>query len=342
MTAGTVSVVIVVYHQRPDLERLLPTIPAASTGPLEILVVDNGSPSDPGDDTRAWISSCHPTVRLLGMDHNLGYGAANNLGVLEARGEFVLVLNPDTELEPGAIDRLAAGLAPQSFANPCLLLPDGRINALGLAISPGGVATCDGLYQWPPEDQAPRPVAALSGAAIFGRRADWLAVGGFVPEYFLYGEDVEWSQRARLRGFDLLCVPAARVVHHYRAEIFPRKWFYLARNRRLTLQLVLRPHTRRRLKAVWVLTSLALLAYAARRGPRYLTADVAAAVWVWRRRRWVARLADQMAEQRRIEDRELLERWVGRVSVRPDGRPAGGVAGRWYEAAVERLAARVS
>ncbi len=337
-----VSVVIVAYHQRADLERLLPTMPAASTGPLEILVVDNGSPSDPGDDTRAWLQASHPAVRVLGMDANLGYGAANNLGVLEARGEWVLVLNPDTELTSGAIDQLLAGVKPGTFANPCLLLPDGRVNALGLSISPGGVATCQGLYERAPRDLSPRPVAALSGAAILGRRQDWLAVGGFVPEFFLYGEDVEWSQRARIRGFELLCVPAARVVHRYRAEIPPQKWFCLAKNRRLMVELVLEPSTRRRLRPVWVLTSVALLVYAARRGPRYLAADLAAALWVWRRRHWVARLAARMAAHRRLADRDLLERWVGRVSAQPDGRPVGGTPGRWYEAAVQRLADRLS
>lgn len=340
--APVVTVVIVIYHQRRDLERLLPTLPQASRDPVEVLVIDNGSLSHPGDDTRAWLAATYPAVRLLALDANVGYGAANNLGVLEARGEFVLVLNPDTEVRPGAIDRLRAALEPGWFANPCLLLPDGRVNALGLAVSVGGIATCGGLYGPAPTDTSPRAVAALSGAAIFGRRRDWLTVGGFIPEYFLYGEDVEWSMRARARGFALFCVPDARVVHHYRATLPPEKWFYLARNRRLTFYLALEAPTRRRMRPAWGLTNAALLLYALGRGPRYVGADLAAMLWVWRRRRWVAGLAARLAAPRLVPDGEVLRLWG-------QGAPPFAAAGppvRWgarlYDHLLRRLAARAS
>ncbi|MDA8200735.1 MAG: glycosyltransferase [Thermaerobacter sp.] len=342
MTAPDVTVVIVVYHQRRDLERLLPTLAQASRDPLEVLVLDNGARTASGEDTRAWLAEAHPAVRLLALDANVGYGAANNLGVLEARGEFVLLLNPDTEVHPGAIDRLRGALPPQSFVNPCLLLPDGRVNALGLAVSPGGIATCDGLYGPAPTGTSLRAVAALSGAAIFGRREDWLKVGGFVPEYFLYGEDVEWSMRALARGFSLFCVPDALVVHHYRASLPPHKWFYLARNRRLTFYLALEESTRRRMRAAWTLTNVALLLYAAGRGPRYVWADVAAMVWVWHRRRWVADLARRLAARRIVPDREVLQRWGHGASPRATERSGGGWGGRLYDHLVRRLAARAS
>ena len=339
---GGLTVVIVVYHQRRDLERLLPTLPQASRHPLEVVVIDNGAPTDPQDDTRAWLAANHPAVRVLTLDANVGYGAANNLGVLEARGEFVLVLNPDTEVQPGALDRLQAGWEPGWFVNPCLLLPDGRVNALGLAVSPGGIATCAGLYGSAPTERQPRAVAALSGAAIFGRRQDWLTVGGFVPEYFLYGEDVEWSMRARARGFELCCVPDARVVHHYRATLPPKKFFYLVRNRRLTFHLALEASTQRRMRRVWTLTNVALSLYAARCGPRYVVADVAAWLWVWRRRRWVAGLAARLATRRTVSDREVLQLWgQGTAPLTPIGAP-GGWGGRLYDRLVRRLAARAS
>lgn len=337
-----VTVVIVVYHQRRDLARLLPTLAHAASDPLEVLVIDNGAPADREDDTRAWLAAAHPEVRLLALDANVGYGAANNLGVLEARGEFVLVLNPDTEVQPGAIDRLRGALPPASFVNPCLLLPDGRVNALGLAVSPGGIATCDGLYGPVPTDTALRAVAALSGAAIFGRRQDWLKVGGFVPEYFLYGEDVEWSMRARARGFFLFCVPDASVVHHYRATLPPQKWFYLARNRRLTFYLALEGPTRRRMGAAWALTNVALLLYAVGRGPRYVWADLTAMLWVWRRRRWAAALAARLAARRIVPDREVLQLWGNGTSPLATPRSRGGWGGRLYDHLVRRLAGRVS
>lgn len=337
MSTPDVTLVVVAYRQRRDLERLLPTVADATRQTVEVVVVDNGSG---GDDTAPWLATQYPAVRVLTMSGNVGYGAANNLGTLEASGRWVMVLNPDTELLPGSLDELAAAWRPGTFVNPCLLRPDGRVNALGLALNPAGIATCAGLDEPPPTDPSPFGVSALSGAAIWGSAADWLAVGGFVPEYFLYGEDVEWSLRARARGYRLCCAPTARIVHHYRQELTVQKYYYLERNRRITWQVAVAPRTRRRLAAVSGVTSAALILDAARRGPGFLWAFVRGRAWIIRHRALIGRLAEQFQRQRVVSEQQLLADWAAPTAETmfrhsPLRRPA-----RWYDHAVRRWAAR--
>jgi GT2 family glycosyltransferase len=321
-----VSVVVVAYRQRRDLDRLLPTIGAAGGHPQELIVVDNAD--TPGDDTHAWLADEWPDVVVLTGHGNLGYAAGNNLGLERARGEYVLILNPDTALEPGSIDRMVEAARPGAFVNPCLVLPDGRVNAVGLSVGPTGIATCQGLYGVPPHG-GPFGVPALSGAAILGRRADWQAVGGFLPEYFLYGEDVEWSLRARLQGFRLVCAPSARVVHWYRRDIGPDKWYFLSRNRRYTLSVVLSHATRRRIAPLLRAADLALAVYAAWRGPRYLAAELRAARWTKRHRALAARRLADLSDRRRLSDQVLLADWAHGAIPLPGGGFVGGPVPGW-------------
>jgi len=332
-----VTLVVVAYHQRADLARLLPTVADATRQTVEVIVVDNGPG---GDDTGSWLAAHYPAVRVLTMRENVGYGAANNLGIMEARGRFVVVLNPDTQLLPASLDQLAAAWQPGTFVNPCLLRPDGRVNALGLVLNPAGIATCAGLDEPPPQDPSAFEVSALSGAAIWGLRADWLAVGGFVPEYFLYGEDVEWSLRARSRGYRLRCAPAARIVHHYRGELTVQKYYYLERNRCITWQVAVAPRTRRRLAMVSWVTSTALCLDAVRRGPRFLWAWVRGRAWIINHRTLIGHLANQFQRERVVPEQQLLADWAAPTAERMFRHSALRQPARWYDQAVRRWAAR--
>src|SRR3989442_12481439 len=100
----TVSIIIVSFNARADLERCLESLhatpPAASH---EIIVVDNASSDGSGDAARRW-----PDVRVLETGGNLGFARANNAGIRESTGANLLLLNNDTIVPPGAIDGLLA------------------------------------------------------------------------------------------------------------------------------------------------------------------------------------------------------------------------------------------
>ncbi|MHB1627555.1 MAG: glycosyltransferase family 2 protein, partial [Bacilli bacterium] len=101
MTDVMLSIVIVAYNSRRHLERCLPLLADMKTS-HEIIIVDNGST----DGTMSWLGEHHRSVRVIRSMENGGYALGNNLGVQAARGEYVLLLNPDTEAYPGAVEAM--------------------------------------------------------------------------------------------------------------------------------------------------------------------------------------------------------------------------------------------
>src|SRR5216110_2760593 len=102
----TVSIVIVSFNARADLERCLESLHAAPPAAAsEIIVVDNGSTDGSPDAARGW-----PGVRVIDAGANFGFARANNIGIRAAGGTNLLLLNSDTIVPAGAIDRLLAEL----------------------------------------------------------------------------------------------------------------------------------------------------------------------------------------------------------------------------------------
>ncbi|NNE44586.1 MAG: glycosyltransferase family 2 protein, partial [Gemmatimonadetes bacterium] len=127
VTRAEVSIVIVSYNTADLLRRCLTTISESGTArPWEVLVVDNAS----ADDSPAMVEREFPFARVLANTENVGYSRAVNQAIRSASGKYVLILNPDIEVEPGSIDALAAHLdeRPETgIAGGKLLNPDGTL-----------------------------------------------------------------------------------------------------------------------------------------------------------------------------------------------------------------------
>lgn len=184
----------------------------------EVVLVDSGSKDGGGEA----LAARFPGVRLLALADNRGFAAAADAGVELVREELVLLLNPDTEVEAGAVDRLAAPLdhdprLPGTI--PVLVGPDGRPQhrwqlrrlptAVDLALGrPGRPAFAS-------VPSSPSPVAQPAAAAWLVRRSAWRDLGGLDPVFApAWWEDVDLCARLAARGGPgFLLVPEARVLH---------------------------------------------------------------------------------------------------------------------------------
>lgn len=302
--APVISIVLVSYHSQADLARCLPSIERQGVEDVEVFVVDNA----PGDGTAVWLASEHPHVRVLTNPVNNGYAGGNNLGLRHAAGEYVLILNPDTELHDGALGTLlqTAQSHPDALITPKLLRPDGSVNACGNWMHPTGITSCRGLGAdaWSYTDTHPVPL--VSGAAFITRRHTLLALDGFDETFFMYLEDADLSLRARARGHALLCAAGATVTHQYALAMNPTKLYYLERNRWLMLLKNYERATLWRLAPALALTELATWAFAFSRGPAHITARWRASASLWRERRaWRAARSEAQA-LRHLDDAALL------------------------------------
>lgn len=186
---------------------------------LRVLVVDNAST----DDTMARLAASALPITLVQTGANLGYAGGNNVGVARAIADgagFVFVVNDDTTVDPGMLAALWSALDddPRAAAAAPTIVHETPADVIwwggGVFRVARGLAVHEG-YGTPrvPTPKGARPVSALCGCGMLIRRTAWEALGPFIADYFMYGEDVEWSVRAGRAGWRLLHVPRARMVH---------------------------------------------------------------------------------------------------------------------------------
>ena len=226
MTRAVVSIAIVNWNTRDLLRACLRSLPWDSAEvELDVIVVDNAS----RDDSVAMVRREFPAVRLLRNRSNLGFVRANNQALAAGRGDFLFMLNSDTEVRAGAIERLLQVLAAHPHVGavgPRLLNGDGSPQ-----VSTGPFPRL--LHRWLPgrfetryardlEQRlaaSPEPLAAvdwLGGAAVLTTRRVLARIGALDERFYMWYDDLDWSRRLARAGLERWFVGDAVVVHHGR------------------------------------------------------------------------------------------------------------------------------
>jgi N-acetylglucosaminyl-diphospho-decaprenol L-rhamnosyltransferase len=225
--APLTSVVIVAADSGPGLVDAAQRVLAGS-GPVELLISDNAS-SDGSVDAVAAAFNGDARISIINNGKNLGFGAGVNRAAARARGDYLLILNPDCLLEPDTIARLhgqVATLTRPGVIGVRILHPDGSDEAASIRRDPTlrrSIATLSGLAGLAvegidvPLDARERGVdqaaEAISGALMFLPRTAFDAVGGFDEGYFLHCEDLDLCRRLRDAGYAVHYAGSIAVVH---------------------------------------------------------------------------------------------------------------------------------
>ncbi len=224
------SIIIVSWNVRDLLRRCLASVYAAwpAERPLEVIVVDNGS----GDGSVEMVRREFPNVQLIVNQDNLGFTRANNQGISASRGRYVLLLNPDTEVLDGALTTMVEYLDAHprvGVVGPRLLYPDGCVQSSRRRFPTLATAFLEStiLHQWFPDNRAARyyhmldqpddrvqVVDWLVGACLMVRRQAIYEVGYLDEGFFMYSEELDWCRRIKERGWEVVYLPTARVVHY--------------------------------------------------------------------------------------------------------------------------------
>jgi N-acetylglucosaminyl-diphospho-decaprenol L-rhamnosyltransferase len=246
MMMPSLAIVIVSYNTRDLLRDCLRSIAGSAASRMpEIWVVDNASSDGSAEVVRAEF----PYVRVIVAERNGGYAYANNLALREIIGDggwgmgdgsispspdYVLLLNPDTIVPPGALDALVAYLAAHPEVGACgpkLLLADGSLDvACRRAFPTPKVAfyRMTGLARLFPrsprfgrynmtflDPNAEAEVDSVVGACMLVRETVVREVGLLDETYFMYGEDLDWAYRIKQYGWKIMYVPSV-TIHHYK------------------------------------------------------------------------------------------------------------------------------
>jgi GT2 family glycosyltransferase len=316
MPSKRASLIIAVYNGSAYLGDCLASLRQNIRAEDEIILVDNAS-SDGGVEAAQldW-----PGFKLIRNPANAGYAAACNQGAEQAAGEFLVLLNQDTQVCPGWLSSLLKPLQQDptiGLTTSRLLLmsqPD-RLNMCGQNIHFTGFSFGRGFLH--PAGSFPEParVGAVTGAAFAIRRELWQELGGFDENLFMYYEDTDLSWRALLSGFDCLYVPDSAAYHDYR----PAQPGYLALYHTKRNRLVLLLKTWRWRTLLLLFPSLLMAEaldwlHSALTGRRGLSAKLRASAWLFTHLPLVLRSRGQSQKRRKVNDLALLERCVDRLN----------------------------
>jgi hypothetical protein len=208
-----ISIVIVNYNGKHFLDDCLYAISKQSYEDFETIIVDNAS----SDGSVEYLQTQYSWIKLIENNTNSGFAGGVNLGIKNAKGEYILTLNNDTIVDPDFLKMIFGCIESDSNAGICaskMLYPDGKINSAGICISRSGSAWDRGMME---DDRGQygtieEVFGACAGAAIY-RKETLDEIGVFDEDFFLYFEDVDLAFRARLAGWKCLYTPHAKVIH---------------------------------------------------------------------------------------------------------------------------------
>lgn len=226
------SIIVVSWNTRDLLERCLASVNesldarffhAENRLSYEVIVVDNFST----DGTSEMVRERFPLAELTERSENGGFARANNEALRRYHGRYALLLNPDTEVQPGALSMLVTFMDQHpaaGAAGPRLLNPDGSLQpscfpSPGLAREFWRLFHADAIHhygtcamsEWKFDEV--RPVDIVQGACLILRRETLDQVGLFDEDFYIYSEEVDLCQRIRQGGWKIYFVPQAQVVH---------------------------------------------------------------------------------------------------------------------------------
>lgn len=225
-----ISILMVSYNTRSMTAAALSSVVAETySTSYEIIAIDNAS-----EDGSVAMLTAHPAQpNVVALPGNVGFAAGNNIAARSARGRYLLLLNPDTLVRDGAIDWLFAFAQKNPEARIWggrTVFGDGKLNpsscwsrmtpwnllcrATGLtAIFPQSeIFNGEAFGGW--RRDSVRAVDIVSGCFLMIERELWEQLGGFDPDFFMYGEEADLCLRARALGANPMVTPDATIVHY--------------------------------------------------------------------------------------------------------------------------------
>lgn len=222
MPKNKLSISIVNYNAGDYLLRCLESIQKIKDeANIKIYIVDNAS----NDDSITKAKKRFPNLNYILNKDNIGFGRAHNIALRRIQTEYILILNPDTEIEPGSIKYMLDYMDknPDVGVSTCkVVFGNGKIDLTAHRGFPTPWASFkyyflkdDSLYHLSRQDlDTTHEVDALSGSFLLTRKSVLDKVGLFDEDYFMYAEDIDLCWRIKQAGFKVMYVPQVKIVHY--------------------------------------------------------------------------------------------------------------------------------
>lgn len=242
------SIIILDYHLKNLIKYCIKNIKATTHGlNYEIIVVDNGTYCG----TEEMLKEFYPEVKFIQTGKNLGFAGGNNVGIREAKGEYVMIMNPDITVTEGAINTIVEYMKQHPKAGlvgPQLLNPNGTLQyscfkfqnfksilyrRTFLGHTKQGRDFLKNYLLADTDHNKIMPVDWMMGACQTVRRKDLEKVGMYDERFFFYVEDMEWCRRFWDNGFEVIYLPTAKMYHLHEQGSATKPWAFLQLNKKM-------------------------------------------------------------------------------------------------------------
>lgn len=229
------SIIILSYKSKEDLVRLLPSVflsdevsfseNSALRFQAELIVVDNGS----NDGTLEWLQAWHLSqgdkrVKII-KNINNGFAAGNNLGIAKAKGRYILLLNPDTEINPDTLAEVLGFMERTTQAGICgskVVRIDGSLDLACKRRFPNPwnaflrlfLLSKNNYNKLDTNENEIQEVDSVMGAFLLIRKSVVEKIGPLDEDFFMYGEDIDWCWRCKEAGFQVWYYPETQITHY--------------------------------------------------------------------------------------------------------------------------------
>ena len=311
-----VSIIILNFNAGKLLLNCIESLTKLAYQNIELIIVDNVST----DNSQNQCKEKFPQVKLIQNKKNSGYCGGNNVGIKNANGEFIIILNPDTIVESNLIDKLlgAYNIHGEGLYQPKILSLEDKsiLQSTGNMIHVFGFGFArDKGNQDNNEIKETTKIGYAAGTCLFALKETFLKLKLFDEFLFLYHDDLDIGWRASQKEINSYIVPQTTIYH---AESYSLKWskkkfFWLERNRRYCLMTHYSPDTLKIIKKELWITELLIWAVYFSKG--YLTAKIKAELELRKNKKFIIKKQIEIENEKRISDVELIKTFPDRIEI---------------------------
>ena len=311
-----VSIIILNFNAGKLLLNCIESLTKLTYQNIELIVVDNNS----SDNSQNECKQKFPQIKLIQNQNNSGYCGGNNIGIKEAKGEFLVILNPDTVVEPNLIEILINkySIHGEGLYQPKILsLEDKQIlESTGnmIHIFGFGFARDKGNLDNNEINKVTK-VGYAAGTCLFSSKKIFLKLKLFDEFLFLYHDDLDLGWRAAQKGIISYIVPQAKIYH---AESYSLKWsqkkfFWLERNRRYCLMTHYSKNTLNKINRELLITEFLIWIVYISKG--FLSAKIKAELDLIKNKELIIKKQKEIENEKVISDIELINTFPNRIEI---------------------------
>ena len=311
-----VSIIILNYNAGELLLNCVDSLKKSTYTNLEILIVDNIS----SDNSQKKCKEKFPDIKLIQNNENLGYCGGNNVGINEAKGKFIVILNPDTIIEPNCIDELIS--AYNKFGNALYQPKILSLNEKDIIQSTGNMLHVFGFgfardkgNKVTNKEESIEKIGYASGTCLFTSREVFDKIGLLDEFLFIYHDDLDLGWRAAQIGINSYYVPKSKIFHveSYSLKWSSKKFYWLERNRKYCLLTHYSKKTYEKMRFSLILVDLFVWAFYISKG--FLGVKIKAELDIIKNKKFIEKKYLELENKKTISDIELIKNFPNEIFV---------------------------